>query len=68
VRTIATKSEAAGNGGKKNQRSVRVMNSNRWPPAIASQKIEMNEFAIEWVEGQHDRVVSFETEALVVLI
>ena len=47
VRTIAKNSEAAGNGGRKNQRSVRVMNSNRWSPAIASQKIEMNEFAIE---------------------
>ena len=39
VSTIATNSGAAGKGGMKNQRSVRVMNSSRWPPATNCRNI-----------------------------
>ena len=39
VSRIATNNGAAGNGGRKNQRSVRVMNSSRWPPATSCRNI-----------------------------
>src|SRR6516162_8597654 len=35
VSTIAPNSGSAGNGGRKNQRSFLVMNSNKWPPATS---------------------------------
>ena len=36
---IAKNSGGAGNGGRKNQRSLRVMNSRRWPPATSCRNI-----------------------------
>ena len=39
MRTIAINSAGAGNGGRKNQRSVRVMNNTKCPPGTNCRNI-----------------------------